>query len=261
MRLQKFMAQAGIASRRASERLIAEGRVAVNGRTITAPGTRIDPERDRVTVHGELLRAKRRLYLALNKPPGVLCTRHDPGRRPTVLSLLPAAWTGLYPVGRLDRDTEGLLLLTNDGEFCLRLTHPRYGVPKTYHAAVQGRVDPSLLPALVRGVRQGRDHLKAERARLLRATHSHSLVELDLREGKYHEVRRLLAALGLTVTALRRTRIGPIRLGELPPGKWRVLTPREVDALRRLEIPARPSPAGAAPAHGAGRRRSSSRAS
>lgn len=231
MRLQKFLAQGGVASRRAGERLMAEGRVKVNGRVVTALGSQVDPAHDVVMVDGEPVRAKRRLYVALHKPPGFLSTRRDPEGRRTVFDLLPVEWDDVYPVGRLDRETHGLLLLTNDGDFCLRLTHPRYGLHKTYVATVEGRVEPAALPQLTRGVREHGDFLKAERARLLQANNSHSTVELDLREGKYREVRRLFAALGFNVTDLRRTQIGPIRLGELPVGKWRVMTPREVKSL------------------------------
>ncbi len=231
MRLQKYLAQAGVASRRASERLIVEGRVTVNGHAVTALGSQVDPEHDRVAVNGDPVRAKRRLYVALHKPRGYICTRRDPEGRRTVFKLLPEEWSDLYPVGRLDRDTEGLLLLTNDGEFCLRLTHPRYGMHKTYVAVVAGRVEAAVLQPLTRGLRDQGDFLKAEQTRLLEANNTHSVVELMLREGKYREVRRMFTALGLTVEALRRIRIGPIKLGELPPGKWRVLTAAEIRSL------------------------------
>jgi 23S rRNA pseudouridine2605 synthase len=232
MRLQKYLAQAGVASRRAGERLITEGQVSVNGRRVSVLGAQVDPDHDRVTVNGELVRARRRLYLALHKPRGVVCTRSDPEGRDTVLALLPSEWADVYPVGRLDRDTEGLLFLTNDGEFCLRLTHPRYGVRKTYLVIVEGRVEPSVMPSLVRGVRDRGEFLKAERARLLQSNNSHSIVEVELQEGKNREIRRLFAALNLNIANLQRTRIGPIKLGELPVGKWRILTAPEVKALQ-----------------------------
>jgi 23S rRNA pseudouridine2605 synthase len=231
VRLQKFLAEAGVASRRASEEIILAGSVAVNGQVVKVLGTKVDPAHDRVTVDGTLVKAKRKLYLALNKPRGYLCSRRDPANRRAVGDLLPKEWTGLYPVGRLDYDSEGLLFLTNDGEFCLRLTHPRYGVRKKYLATVEGRVRPQTLTALMRGVVHEEEELRADKARLLSANHSHSVVEVELTEGKYREVRRMFESQGLTVTQLRRTQIGRIKLGDLPVGKWRTLTGPEIRTL------------------------------
>jgi 23S rRNA pseudouridine2605 synthase len=234
MRLQKFLADAGLASRRAAEGLITAGRVAVNGEGVTRLGTRVDPASDRVTVDGKVIRALRRLYVALNKPRGYLCTKADPQGRRTVGQLLPKEWSNLYPVGRLDRDTEGLLFLTNDGDFCLRLTHPRYGVRKTYLVEVEGRIPSESVIRLTQGVEEGGEQLKAETAQVLGLNKTRSLLRLTLCEGKNREVRRLLAALGLGVLALRRIEIGPIKLGELPEGRWRVLTADEVKRLFRV---------------------------
>jgi len=233
VRLQKFLADAGVASRRASEKIIAEGRVTVNGAIVSELGARVDPATARVAVDGRLLRARRKLYVALHKPAGFLCTRRDPEDRQTVFALLPAEWTGLYPVGRLDRASEGLLFLTNDGDFCLRLTHPRYAIRKVYLVTVNGRADPALAAKMVAGVKDEGEWLKAVRARLLSANNSHSQLEIELAEGKNREIRRLLAALGLSVARLQRVRIGPIKLGELPPGKWRTLTETEINSLLR----------------------------
>lgn len=233
MRLQKFLAEAGVASRRAAERLILAGRVRVNGEPVGELGRKVNPARDQVAVDGRVVRRKKRLHVALHKPPGYVCTRTPQGRQPGVLELLPAEWSGLYPVGRLDRESEGLLLLTNDGDFCVRLTHPRHGVRKVYEATVNGRVTPPMLEPLCRGLRHRGERLQAESARVLTANSRRSRVELVLREGKNREVRRLFAAIGLQVTRLLRVRIGPLRLGELPPGKWRVLPPAEVTALLR----------------------------
>jgi 23S rRNA pseudouridine2605 synthase len=231
IRLQKYLADAGVASRRASEEIILAGRVAVNGQVARVLGTRIDPERDRVTVDGAPVKTKRKLYVALNKPSGYLCSRDDPGHRRVVGDLLPKEWRRLYSVGRLDYESEGLLFLTNDGEFCLRLTHPRYGVRKKYLATVEGRVEPRTLTQLMRGVVHEGDQLKAAKARLLSANNSRTVVEVEMAEGKYHEVRRLFEAEGLTVTRLCRTQIGPIKLGDLPVGKWRTLTRPEIRTL------------------------------
>jgi 23S rRNA pseudouridine2605 synthase len=231
IRLQKFLAEAGVASRRASEQIILAGRVAVNGQTIRRLGTRVDPVRDRVTVDHQPMRARRKLYVALHKPRGCVCSRRDEFNRPTIYGLLPREWGGLYSVGRLDYDTEGLLFLTNDGEFALRLTHPRYQVRKQYVVTVQGRVAEEMMERFTRGVFHGGERLKAEKARLVSSSLSRSAVELELAEGKNREVRRLFESQGLTVKRLQRVRVGKIRLGELKPGKWRTLTEPEIKSL------------------------------
>lgn len=231
VRLQKFLADAGIASRRACEGIIVAGRVSVNGTVIQALGSCVDPGQDQVRVDGQLARPRRKLYVALHKPVGYVCSRQAEGQHRLVAELLPREWSNLYPVGRLDRDTEGLLFLTNDGEFCLRLTHPRYEVRKQYVATVAGRVEPIVLHRLQQGVTHGGEQLKANRVRLLSANASQSVIELELSEGKNHEVRRMFASQGFTVTGLHRTQVGPIKLGELPLGKYRVLTAPEVAAL------------------------------
>jgi len=231
VRLQKYLADAGVASRRASEQIILDGRVAVNGESVRVLGTKIDPAQDKVTVDGSPVKTKRKLYVALNKPVGYICSQKDPLSRRTVASLLPKEWTNLYSVGRLDFDTEGLLFLTNDGEFCLRLSHPRYGVRKKYLATVGGRIKPEVLTTLTRGVFHDGEKLKAEKARVLSTNNSHSLLELELAEGKNREVRRLFESQGLEVTRLRRVQIGRIKLGDLPVGKWRTLTAPEIKSL------------------------------
>ena len=231
VRLQKFLADAGLASRRASEQIIVAGRVEVNGQTVQVLGTKIDPARDRVTVDGAAVRLRRKLYVALNKPRGYLCSRRDPAKRRTIGDLLPKEWNNLYPVGRLDYDSEGLILLTNDGDFCLQLTHPRYGIRKKYLATVEGRVEPKILNQFTRGLVHEGERLKAEKARLLSANNSHSVVEVELAEGKNREVRRLFESQGLTVSHLRRTQIGRLKLADLPVGKWRTLTESEIKTL------------------------------
>jgi len=231
VRLQKYLADCGVASRRAGEQLILAGRVEVNGQIARELGTKIHPSADRVAVDGQSVRPRRKLYVALHKPPGYLCTRRDPERRRTVCELLPREWEHLHSVGRLDRDSEGLLFLTNDGQFSLRLTHPRYGARKTYLVTVAGRVEQAMLAQMTQGIADAGETLKAEKARLLSASNSKSVLELELAEGKNREVRRLLAALNLVVMRLQRVRIGPIKLGELPPGKWRTLTEPEIKSL------------------------------
>lgn len=231
VRLQKFLSDAGVASRRASEEIILAGRVAVNGEVVRRLGTKVDPGHDEVALDGQPLRPRRRLYVALHKPRGYLCTRRDPAARRVIGELLPKEWAHLHSVGRLDRDSEGLIFLTNDGELSLRLTHPRFNVSKKYVATIEGCVVPATLARLKRGVLQAGEQLQARRARLLHANNSHSVVELELTEGKNREVRRLFESQGLRVVALRRVQIGPIKLGELPAGKWRTLTPAEVKSL------------------------------
>jgi 23S rRNA pseudouridine2605 synthase len=231
VRLQKYLAEAGIASRRAGERFILEGRVSVNGRIVTELGTKVDPAKDRVTVDGTPVREKRKIYLVMNKPRGLVCSKKDEHGRPTIYELLPREWLHLHSVGRLDYATEGLLFLTNDGEFSLRLTHPRYGVRKKYIATVQGRVEHPVLERFTQGVWHQGEKLKAEKARLLSGSGSRSLVELELAEGKNREVRRLFESQGLTVKRLARVQFGPIKLGQLKPGRWRTLTGTEVKSL------------------------------
>jgi 23S rRNA pseudouridine2605 synthase len=231
VRLQKFLAEGGVASRRASEEFIASGRVNVNGNTVTERGTRIDPDHDRVEVDGKPIRPRRKIYAALNKPPGLVCSRKDELSRPTIYDVLPKEWGHLHTVGRLDFASEGLLFLTNDGDFSLRLTHPRFGVRKKYVATVEGKVEPELLDRFTHGVWHEGEKLRAERARLLSATNRQSVVELELAEGRNREVRRLFESSRITVKRLQRIQIGRIKLGELRPGKWRTLTPTEIKSL------------------------------
>jgi 23S rRNA pseudouridine2605 synthase len=229
--LQKFLAEAGVASRRASEGIITSGRVTLNGAVASELGVKVDPAHDRVTVDGRVVRAKRKLYVALHKPPGYVCTRTDGQARDKIGDLLPKEWTELFSVGRLDCQSEGLIFLTNDGDFCLKLTHPRYRIVRKYVARVEGRVTPEMLRQFTAGVWSEGEKLQAHRARLITANNSTSVVELELTEGKNREVRRLLASQRLTVLRLQRVQIGPIKLGELPPGRWRTLTEPEIKSL------------------------------
>jgi len=231
VRLQKYLAEAGVASRRASERVIYEGRVSVNGQTITELGTKIDPARDKVSVDGRALKPKRKLYIALNKPPGYICTRRDPESRKIITELLPAEWSNLVPVGRLDCASEGLIFLTNDGDFCLKLTHPRYGVRKKYRVTIAGRVDQELADSLVKGVVHHGEKLKAQRVRILATGNATSLLEIELAEGKNRELRRMFEVFNRAVVKLIRMQIGPIKLGELRVGRWRTLTDTEIKSL------------------------------
>ena len=231
VRLQKFLADAGVASRRAGEQYILEGRVAVNGQTVRLLGSKVDPDHDRVTVDGKPLHARKLIYVALNKPRGCVCSRNDEHERPTIYEFLPKEWKTVQSVGRLDYNSEGLIFLTNDGQFALRLTHPRYGVRKKYLATVDGEVPPEMLHLFERGVYHEGERLHALAARIISGTRDRSVVELELGEGKNREVRRLFESQALTVRKLQRTQIGRIRLGELKPGKWRTLNAAEIKTL------------------------------
>lgn len=231
VRLQKFLADAGVASRRASEQIILAGRVRVNGAVVRELGVKVEAGHDVVSVDGKPVRPKRKLYVALHKPRGYVCSRRDEHERPTIYELLPAEWDNLYSVGRLDFNSEGLIFLTNDGEFSLRLTHPRYGVRKVYRITVAGRVGQEALAALRHGIGSAGEKLKAERVVVLAVGPSRSVVELELAEGKNREVRRMFEALNLTVKRLVRTRIGRIGLGQLRLGRWRALTETEIESL------------------------------
>ena len=232
VRLQKYLADAGVASRRAGEQIILAGRVAVNGQPVQLLGTKVDPDRDAVTLDGKPVHGvRRKLYIALHKPRGCVCSRKDEFDRPTIFDLLPGEWKSLYSVGRLDYASEGLLFLTNDGEFALRLTHPRYGVRKRYVVTVEGHVDAGMLERFARGIWHEGQKLKTERGWLVAPGRTQSVVELELTEGRNREVRRLFESQGLTVRRLQRTQIGRIKLGELKPGRWRALTPAEIKTL------------------------------
>ena len=231
VRLQKFLAEAGVASRRACEGLIQQGRVAVNGRIITELGTKIDPATDRVTVDNQPVAVERKLHIALHKPRGVLCTSSDSHGRKRVLDLLPPTLPRLYTVGRLDFDSEGLLLLTNDGNFSLRLTHPRYRKPKQYRVLVTGTWRAETVARLLEGIVSDGERLRAESVTLLHTGGGMTELELIIREGKKRQIRRMLSAVGHPVRRLVRTAIGDLTLGGLKPGQWRYLTHEEVRQL------------------------------
>jgi 23S rRNA pseudouridine2605 synthase len=234
VRLQKILAQAGIASRRASERIIAEGRVKVNGVVVKEMGIKVEPARDVVSVDEKELGRKARRYIALHKPRGFICSRAADEDRQRIGDLLPKEWTDLFSVGRLDYHSEGLIFLTNDGDFCLKLTHPRYRISKVYVAKIEGRVTPETVRKFTQGIISAGEKLQAARARLISANNTSSTVELELTEGKNREVRRLFEAENLKVERLQRVRIGPVKLGELPAGKWRALTATEIKSLLRI---------------------------
>jgi pseudouridine synthase len=231
VRLQKFLAEAGVASRRAAEQFILDGRIAVNGKIVRQLGTKVDPVHDGVTADGKPVRVRRKLYVAMHKPAGCVCSHADEPGRPTIYDLLPKEWQMIHSVGRLDFNSEGLIFLTNDGQFALRLTHPRYGVRKKYIANVEGEVNGEMLKRFTQGIFDGGERLKALSARLVSGSRARSVVELELGEGKNREVRRLFESQGLMVKRLQRIQIGKIKLGELKPGRWRTLTETEIKTL------------------------------
>lgn len=230
VRLQSFLARAGIASRRAAEDFICAGRVAVNGEVATL-GQRVGAK-DVVTLDGRVVQAgQENIYLMLNKPTGFVTTAKDPQGRPTVLDLVRDVGRRVFPVGRLDLNTEGLLLLTTDGTLAHRLTHPRFGVPKTYVAQVRGALLPENTARLRRGVQLEDGFVRPEDVKVLDQEPACTRVSLTLREGKKREVRRLLAAVGAEVLALKRQSFGPLTLQGLESGRWRHLSASEVELL------------------------------
>ncbi|MBI1951748.1 MAG: rRNA pseudouridine synthase [Acidobacteria bacterium] len=232
VRLQKYLADSGVASRREGERLIGAGRVEVNGKVVMAQGLRVDPDRDVVRVDGRRVQSSgRRVYYLLHKPKGFITSASDPEGRPTVLELLQGVRERIFPVGRLDWNSEGLLIFTNDGDLTHRLTHPANHVPKVYRVKVKGAVTGSDLEALRRGMfLEGRRTLPARVERV--SGQANTWLEVTLHEGRRNQIRRMFDRLGHRVQKLKRIAIGPIRDRALKPGEWRRLTPDEIRRLR-----------------------------
>jgi 23S rRNA pseudouridine2605 synthase len=231
MNLSVFLARAGVGSRRACDELVREGRVTLRGEVVTFPREKVEPD-DEVTVDGEVVTARELRYVLVNKPRGVASTRSDPHADQVIVDLVPNGRT-LFPVGRLDLDTTGIIILTNDGVLANRLMHPRYGVPKTYMARVRGKVGKRALAALRQGVELEDGLTWPAEARLQKQSAKTALIELTVHEGRKHQVKRMLAAVGLPVEELHRRRYGPLNDKNLEPGAFRELNGDEVDALRR----------------------------
>jgi len=232
MRLQKFLARAGVASRRASEELIAEGRVRVDGVRVEAPGMQVDPEASVVEVDGQRVRLRETRWVALHKPPGYLCSRGDPRNRPTVYQLLPDdELRGLFHVGRLDYMSEGLLLLTNDGDAAHALLHPSAETPRRYEVTLKAPVEPAIVDRLLHGVDLEDGVARATAASLRAERGGEQVLRITLTEGRNREIRRLMETLGVTIHSLKRVAMGPVELGALPRGEWRDLTDSESQAL------------------------------
>ncbi len=237
-RLQKSLARAGLASRRSAEKWILDGRVEVNGKVVATLGTRVDPQRDVIRVDGKRVGQppETAVWVLLHKPRGVMTTLSDPERRPTVRDLLPDLRRRVFPVGRLDFNTEGLLLLTDDGALARDLMHPSHGVVKTYHAKVRGTPDGSVLDRLRRGILIDGKRTRPAEIRIVRPA-ANSWIEIRVTEGRKHQVRKMLEAVGHPVSRLRRVGYAGLRLGRLAPGEWRYLRPEEVESLRRAARP------------------------
>jgi 23S rRNA pseudouridine2605 synthase len=232
-RLNKFLAHAGVGSRRQCDELIAAGRVKINGEVVRDFGTRVEPGKQQVSVDDHPVRAEKLVYWLVNKPPGYLCTNFDPTGRPRAIDLVPHVEQRVYTVGRLDEGSEGLLLLTNDGDLAAELMHPRYGVEKTYEVLVAGVPSRQDLEQLLKGVWLSDGRVQARSVKKLKRQGESTWLRIALTEGRNREIRRMLARLGHKVMRLRRVAIGPVRLDRLPKGKARKIQRAELEALRR----------------------------
>ncbi len=234
IRLQKYISDAGYCSRRKAELLMQEGRVCVNGEKVTQLGTKVDELQDRVTVDGTLLKlTERKVYLLLNKPKGVLTSITDDRGRATVVDLLEEVEERVYPVGRLDYDSRGMLILTNDGDFAYRLTHPKHRIPKTYVVKLDKLIDRKDLQKLEKGVTVEDYRAIAQEARLLSVKQEKPEVLITISQGKNRQVRKMFEAIGYLVTDLKRISIGALQMGKLAEGKWRYLKKTELELLER----------------------------
>jgi 23S rRNA pseudouridine2605 synthase len=242
-RIQKVLAKAGIASRREAEEMLIEGRITVNGKVADTLGLKVDPSKDRIKVDGDLIRAfEPPVILLLNKPRGYLSTVKDPGGRPTVMDLLKKVKRRVYPIGRLDFDAEGLLLLTNDGELTYHFSHPKFSVPRTYWAKVSGVPDEKKLMRLKKGIFLEDGWAKVDSYRILREKEKNSWIEVVVTEGRNRLVKRIFLAVGHPVLKLKRVGFGPIQIGNLPIGEYRFLTPEEIEKVKRLKTSKAPGP-------------------
>jgi 23S rRNA pseudouridine2605 synthase len=232
-RLQKVMAAAGVASRRQCEELILEGIVTVNGRVVDQLPVFVDPENDIITVDRRRLKPPRHVYFLLNKPKGIICTNSDPQGRPRAIDLIGYP-ERIFCIGRLDADTTGLIILTNDSELANRLTHPRYKVLKTYQAKVKGKVDGRVVEKLKKGVWLAGGRTGEATVKVLKSDQNESLLEITISQGLNRQVRRMLARVDVRIKSLKRIAIGKLQLGNLPVGKFRELNPSEVAGLRNL---------------------------
>ncbi len=232
-RLQKVLAEAGVASRRKAEEMILDGRVMVDGKVIRTLGTKVDPEKSEVTVDGEAINVKKtKIYLALNKPRGILSTLSDPENRPHLGDLLRDRSERLFHVGRLDKDSEGLLLLTNDGDLAHRATHPSFSLPKNYLLEIKGVVSKEVADSFRSGIELEDGMAKVDKLTVLQGQPGRTLFDVVIHDGRNQILRRMAAAAGLTIERLIRIGMGPVKLGELTPGKWREIKGAELLSLQ-----------------------------
>jgi len=234
IRLQRFLASAGVDSRRNCEQYILSGRVTVDGKICDKLGSTVDPEKQQIRVDGETIKPQLKRYYLLNKPTGYMCTNRDPSGRPLAIDLVPDSDRRLFTVGRLDETSEGLLLVTNDGELANRLAHPRYGVSRKYLLQVVGNPTPEVLSKLLRGMRFAEGLFRVKNVKKVRSRGRSTFLEIELTQGHNRELRRLLARLGHKVIHLQRISFGPLKLGRLPVGKSRPLRTVELNALHDL---------------------------
>lgn len=237
VRLNVYMARCGVASRRGSDTLIEQGRVSVNGQTTTSLGQKVDPLRDRILVDEAVLKPEKPVYVLLNKPPGVVCTNSTREQKQRAIDLVERVRARLFPVGRLDVDSEGLLLLTNDGAFAERMMHPRYGVPKVYDVVLRGRIESERLHKARGGVWLAEGRTGGAKIRVKRRGRERTYLEVSIREGRNREIRRVFARLGHPVLKLKRVRIGSLTIRGLGRGKHRMLSKREIDGLLAAAAP------------------------
>lgn len=234
IRLNKFLSAAGVSSRREADRFIEQGRIKVNGKIVQALGSKVDENKDRIEVDGKIVKGtQRKVYMLLNKPPEYLVTLKDPFQRPTIKDLLPKLKTRLFPVGRLDFDSEGLLMMTNDGELANRLIHPRYEMKKIYLVKIKGHPEKEQMSRIERGISLDGKKTAPAKIFLISSTPRRSLYKIELHEGRRREIRRMFEAIGFRVLLLRRIKFAGLTLDGLNPGEWRYLTDKEVQTLYR----------------------------
>jgi pseudouridine synthase len=231
VRLNKYIARAGVTSRRKADILIEQGKVQVNGKVVTKLGTKVSPGEDRVEVDGLTVKPEIKHYLILNKPPGYLVTLDDPFNRPTIKTLLPNLGVRLFPVGRLDLESEGLLLLTNDGKLAHHLMHPRYNIKKVYTVRIKKQIQNRDLKTLSKGVYLDNQKISPDKVTLIKLDSDFSLLKVEIHEGKKREIRRMFQSVGYQVVSLKRIQFDGLKLGKLERGKWRYLTPKEIKKL------------------------------
>jgi 23S rRNA pseudouridine2605 synthase len=231
-RIAKYLAQCGIASRRKAEEYVKDGLVTVNGKVIEHLGTKIDPEADHIKVGRKLIRPKVRKYYVVNKPKNIITSKADDLDRQTVIDMLPAKHSDVHPVGRLDKDTTGLLILTNDGELTNALTHPRFHAEKRYRVTIKGHLKEADLKKIKKGIWLSEGKTRPAKARIERTTREGTVIDISIFEGRNRQIRRMITALGYAVKHLERIAIGPLKLNQLPRGAWRCLNAREIKKLK-----------------------------